>query len=79
MKIDYDKPVKGRLGNGFYWMQFEDNPILDMAVVFANATRRYSPETIPGSIERWISDWRKLGWKFYPARLPRTSTGSKEE
>jgi hypothetical protein len=77
MRIDYDRPVKGRLANGFYWMQAEFSALQpsNMAIVYREATQRYGVETMPGSQLRRVSEWRELGWQFYrvrplSARLP---------
>ena len=75
MKIDYDKPVKGRLANGYYWMAHNDSLPGEapyMVIVYRGATKRYAVETDPaGGQLRRVSEWREIGWQFYPARLPK--------
>ena len=69
--MKYDEPVKGRLSNGYYWMENIHYGWTDIAIVCGNATQLYGVETAPGSQLRRVSEWRELGWQFYRARLPR--------
>lgn len=69
MKIDYDKPVKGKLADGWYFAARST----DGVIAFCEVT---SGICIPDNTTRWtaglrVKDWRRHSWQFYHARLPR--------
>ena len=71
MKIDYDRPVMGRLKKGWYWAigVKKCTPVF----VYEGQVRYEWPYVKPTTVKQW----RDSGWQFYPARLPRPRKGAK--
>ena len=86
MRVDYDKPMKGPLSNGFYWAIFgghcsKNYPVrVDMACVIEEmcVMHHHSDhgKRFP-HCRRNVSEWRAIGWQFYRARLPKAAKGGK--
>ncbi len=79
-KIDYDKPVKGRMPNdGWYLIALRGNfnpRNVFPARVSAVRCTAWVPD-YDGGNERKVGQWRKRGWQFFRARLPRRGKGAK--
>ena len=80
MKIDYDKPVKGKLSAGLWWalhpasvLAGKSTPPEAFKLIWVTETQQTAWQNRISCVE----DWRLGGWQFYRARLPQPAKRGK--